>query len=294
MNHTFGRDRETNLAFLTSPSASRNHAAIAWDGEGWQVKDISLNGTYINAVRMPKGQYQPIYFGDKIHFGSLIDNMWEVSDLAAPITGLFPMNKGLAFIPLFDIEILPIEQPEVLIYLSEQSLWVCEINGKRKVLLAGDVVGNGQKRWQFFEGRPSTATLSDLLPQQNKIRFNFSASQDEERVSLNLIVDNKYIDMGQRNHHYILLLLARQRLEDSEKGVHASEQGWIDKNTLIKMSGIMEQHINIHIYRFRKQVDGLTSNSTTLEQIIERRPGELRFAYSDICIEGGCSMAKSI
>ena len=72
-NHTLGRDRETNLTLLNCPSASRNHATIAWDGEGWQVKDISLNGTFINTVRIPRGQYQPIRLGDKIHFCSLND-----------------------------------------------------------------------------------------------------------------------------------------------------------------------------------------------------------------------------
>jgi hypothetical protein len=98
--------------------------------------------------------------------------------------------------------------------------------------------------------------------------------------------------MGERNHHYLLLLLARQRLIDSEDGVHPSEQGWIDKNILINMTGIIEQHINIHLHRFRKRVASLTSHTTTLQQIIERRPGELRFAYKDIIIEDSCSMAQ--
>jgi hypothetical protein len=293
VNHTLGRDRETNLTLLSCPSASRNHATIAWDGEGWQVKDISLNGTYINTIRMPKGQYQPIRLGDEIYFGSSNHTVWEISDLAPPITGLVPMDQGLAFIPLFDIAILPIEQPEVIIYLSEQSQWVSEIFGKTRILVAGDVVGNSQQRWQFVEGRPSTATTgSDLSPPPNDIKFYFSVSQNEEHVSLSLFVDNKNIDMGKRNNHYLLLLLARQRLKDSENGVRSSEQGWIDKNILINMTGIVEQHINIQLHRFRKRVSSITPHSTTLHQIIERRPGELRFAYKDIVIEGGCSMAQ--
>jgi hypothetical protein len=294
-NHTLGRDRETNLTLLSCPSASRNHATISWDGEGWQVKDISRNGTFINTVRIPRGQYQPIRLGDEIHFGSLNEAAWEISDLTPPITGLVPMDQGLAFIPLFDIVILPIEQLEVIIYLSEKSQWVCEINGKSRTLAEGDVVGNSQQRWKFIEGRPSTATTGGgLSPSPNDIKFHFNASQNEEHVSLSLIVDNKDIDMGERNHHYLLLLLARQRLKDSENGIRPSEQGWIDKNILINMTGIIEQHLNIHLHRFRKRVASVTPHSATLQQIIERRPGELRFAYKDIVIEGGCSMAQSM
>jgi hypothetical protein len=206
------------------------------------------------------------------------------------------MDQGLAFIPLFDIAILPIEQPEVIIYLSEQSQWVSEILCKTRILAAGDVVGNSQQRWQFVEGRPSTVTTAGelLLPPPNNIAFHFSVSQDEEHVSLSLIVDDKNINMGKRNHHYLLLLLARRRLEDSAKGIHQSEQGWIDKKILTIMTGIIEQHINIHIYRFRKQVVSVTPHSTILHQIIERRPGELRFAYKHIIIEGGCTMPQNM
>jgi hypothetical protein len=295
VNHTFGRDQETNLTLLTSPNASRNHATIAWDGEEWQIKDISLNGTYINASRMPRGQYQPLHLADKIQFGGLDETPWEVSNLTQPITGLVPMDQALPFIPLFDIVILPIEGPEIMVYLSEQSQWICEVNGNSRVLAVGDTVGIKRQRWQFVEGRPSTATaVSDLSPPPSDIKFRFNASQNEEHVSLSLIVDNKDIDMGERNHHYLLLLLARQRLEDSEKGLHPTEQGWIDKDILVKMTGIIEQHINIQIYRFRKQVASLTPHSTTLHQIIERRPGELRFAYKDIVIEGGFSLTRSM
>ncbi len=265
----------------------RDHATIAWDGEGWHVKDISLNGTYINTARMPKGQYQPIRLGDEIYFGSFNHTVWVISDLAPPITGLVPVDHGLAFIPLFDIVILPIEQPEVVIYLSEQSQWVSESLGKTRILVAGDVVGNSQQRWQFVEGRLSTATTGgDLSPPPNDIKFHFSVSQNVKHVSLGLIVDNKCIHMGERNHHYLLLLLARQRLIDSENGVRPSEQGWVVKSIFIKMTGITEQHINIHFHRFRKRVASVTPHSTTLPHVIERRQGDLTFSDKYIAIKG--------
>ena len=294
VNHTLGRDAETNITPIQSPSASRNHATIAWNGQTWQIKDASLNGTYLNKTRISSGVYQEISLGTKIQFGNTDDETWEVTELTPPETGLIPLTSDQAFISLHDVVILPLEHKDIMIYLSEQGQWLCESDDEVSVLKSGDMVGDGKLLWQFSDASPSDATTTmNLAPPPSDIKFNFKASQNEEHVSLALVVDNKEFDMGERNHHYLLLLLARQRLTDINKGVHSSEQGWINKDVLVKMTGIIEQHINIQIYRFRKQVTSTMPQSTTLHQIIERRPSELRFAYSDILIEGGFELTKS-
>jgi hypothetical protein len=295
VNHTFGRDAETNVTQLLSPSASRNHAIIVWDGQNWQIKDASLNGTYLNKNRVSNGTYHALNLGNSIQFGNRPDETWEVKDLSCPTTGLIPLTKGLPFIPLHDVVILPIESKEIMVYLSEDSKWLCDRAGEISTLVPGDKIGDKNNIWQFSDARPSDATATmGQTPPPSDINFCFKASQNEEHVSLALVVDNKEFDMGERNHHYLLLLLARQRIEDIEKGLHLSEQGWINKDELVRMTGIIEQHINIQIYRFRKQVTKVMPHSTTLHQVIERRPGELRFAYTDINIEGGFSMSKSM
>ncbi|WP_133470981.1 FHA domain-containing protein [Paraglaciecola marina] len=295
VNHTFGRDQATNVTRLNSLKASRNHATIAWDGEMWLIKDISSNGTILNNKRITNGVYQALDLDITIQFGGNNEEIWQVIELSPPVTGLQPLVDGLPFIPLHDVVILPTQKQNVMVYLSDHGQWMCEENDATYPLHPGDKVGQGQNFWQFVEGRPCTTTAAnDASPPPDNIKFQFHASQNEEHVSLSLIVDNKHIDMGERNHHYLLLLLARQRLEDLEKGLPAYEQGWLDKSLLIKMTGIIEQHINIQIYRFRKQVANLLPNSTTLHQVIERRPGELRFAYSDIIVEGGFSMARRV
>ena len=294
-NHTFGRDVSTNITPLENPQASRNHAIITWDGETWRIKDTSRNGTLLDHVRINSGTYEELLVGTKIQFGSTDYDIWQVDDLSSPVTGLIPLSKALDFIPLHDVVILPVEKTDIMLYLSEQSTWLCEENGQITPLFSGDKVGYAEQIWQFVDGHPSTATaINNVSPPPNDIKFNFSASQNEEHISLSLVVDNKEFDLGERNHHYLLLLLARQRLEDMEKGLQTSEQGWLDKDLLINMTGIIEQHINIQIYRFRKQVATVMPHSTTLHQVIERRPGELRFAYSDIKIEGGFSLKKSM
>lgn len=295
VNHTFGRDPATNVTALSSPKASRNHATIAWDGENWRIKDASTNGTFVNNNPINTGIYLELHINVSMQFGGNTEEIWQVMELSPPVTGLQPLVEGLTFIPLHDVVVLPTQNQNIMVYLSDHGEWMCEENDATYTLHPGDKVGQGQQFWQFVEGRPCTTTAAnDASPPPNDIKFRFNASQNEEHVSLSLIVDNKNIDMGERNHHYLLLLLARQRIEDAEKGLAPYEQGWIDKSLLIKMTGIIEQHINIQIYRFRKQVASLMPHSTTLHQVIERRPGELRFAYSDIVIEGGFSLAKSM
>jgi hypothetical protein len=294
VNHTIGRDTDTNITHIESPSASRNHATIAWNGQAWQIKDASLNGTYLNKTRLNTGVYHEITLGTKIQFGNTSDEIWEVTELSPPATGLIPLSKTESFIPLHDVVILPLDNKDIMIYLSDNAQWLCESDDETSVLQPGDIVGNDKQLWQFSHAQPSDATTTmDLTPPPSDIKFNFKASQNEEHVSLSLVVDNKEFDMGERNHHYLLLLLARQRLADIKKGTPSSEQGWINKDVLVQMTGIIEQHLNIQIYRFRKQVTSTMPSSTTLHQIIERRPGELRFAYSDIHVEGGFSEIKN-
>lgn len=294
VNHTIGRDADTNMTHIKSPSASRNHATVSWNGQSWQIKDASLNGTYLNKTRLNSGVYHEIGLGTKIQFGNTPDEVWEVTDLSPPATELIPLAKTDAFIPLHDVVILPIEGKDIMIYLSDDAKWLCESDGEVSALRSGDIVGDGKHLWQFALAQPSDATATmNLSPPPSDIKFNFKASQNEEHVSLSLVVDNKEFDMGERNHHYLLLLLARQRLADIEKSIHPSEQGWLNKDVLVHMTGIIEQHINIQIYRFRKQVTSTMPSSTTLHQIIERRPGELRFAYNEIHIEGGFSEVKT-
>ncbi|GLS27649.1 FHA domain-containing protein [Marinibactrum halimedae] len=287
-NHTFGRDEKTNTTILVSPSASRNHATIAWDGESWKIKDSSTNGTFIDNHRLPPGRYHPLLQGAKIQFGSIPSETWEVVDTAPPVTGLIPLSDTQPFIPLHDVYLLPIPDHKILLLLSEGGLWQCEANEERFTLQSGDKVGANGLFWQFVDARPCAATAI-ITPASitNNIKFCFQVSPDEEHVSLKLVVDNLTINLGERNHHYLLLLLAKQRLKDANRGLDVSDQGWIDKELLMRMMKMAEQHINIQVHRFRKQVTKMIPNSSTLQQVIERRPGELRFAYSDIAIEGG-------
>ncbi len=293
VNHTFGRDGETNITVLSNSGTSRNHACIAWDDTCWKIKDSSSNGTYLNRKRLTSGQYYNLPENAEIQFGVAANETWILECSKPPKTGLMPLTEGYDFIPLHDVERLPLSETDIMLALSDIGEWKCELDGESHTIKTGDKVGANGIFWQFMDARPCPTTETIHTSAPSGIKFCFQSSPNEEHISLSLEANDQTVDLGIRNHHYLLLLLAKQRLMDIQKGVSESEQGWIKKDLLIRMMGIAEQHINIQVFRFRKQVASKIKH-LTLHQVIERRPGELRFAYKEISIEGGFAPLEEI
>ena len=133
----------------------------------------------------------------------------------------------------------------------------------------------------------------EVCQQRPEIELTFNVSQNEEHVSLNLAISQRRFDLGQRNHHYLLLLLARKRMADNAKGIILSEQGWIYLEQLCQMLKLNENHINVQIYRIRKQMTSILPQSLFLPQIIERRTGQIRIVYDNAKVNGGAKLAGS-
>ena len=86
------------------------------------------------------------------------------------------------------------------------------------------------------------------------ISLHFDVSLDEEHVFLSITQDQRRLDLGERVHHYALLTLARRRLADRASGIDPHSQGWIDTELLSKMLGLEAAHLNIQIFRMRRQI----------------------------------------
>ena len=291
VQHTFGRQAETCNTVLTHANMSRLHAVISWDGDCWAIKDSnSSNGTYRNGNKQKGGVNYPLSKHDKLQFGSLQAECWEILSLDPPKSLLTPLTPGLQTIELDNIAALPSdENPEITLYLNEGGQWLCESAAGVAILQSGDLVGTHDQTWRFIDNKPATKTSTNDGPQSppEHICYEFDVSQNEEHVSIKLAIDDEDTDLGQRSHHYLLLLLARQRLQDKNQGIAESEQGWINKKVLMKMLGFEETHINIQIYRFRKQLVAALPNILALHNAIERRSGELRLSCANIVIRGG-------
>lgn len=295
--HIFGR-HPTASTRLKNSDASRTHAVVIWDGDCWIFQDTSSNGSFINGQYYSKGSKVKLMEGDQIQFGSLHSGDWYVKDVSAPRSLLLPITPGLPTIHLEALTVLPSEDnPEVSIYQSHEGNWVCESNSGEYELKMGDKVGNDDFQWRFVDAKACTTTnilIAELRQQPQNMWLLFNVSQNEEHVALSFSQGESEVDLGVRNHHYLLLILARHYLADKEAGLDLRECGWLDKGQLCKMLGQNENHINIQIYRFRKQFLKAYSATDKMPQMIERRTGEIRFCFSQVKIQGGMKVSNSV
>ena len=92
----------------------------------------------------------------------------------------------------------------------------------------------------------------------------------------------------------MLLTLARQRLKDAEEGADQETQGWIETDHMADMLGIDPSHLNIQIFRSRKQINDTLSQFLNPPQVIERRFGGLRFGYPGFQIKRGSAVEGTL
>jgi pSer/pThr/pTyr-binding forkhead associated (FHA) protein len=67
---TIGREDTNDLTFA-SPTVSRVHAAVTFNGDRWYVEDRgSFNGTFLNGTRVHPGTPLPLRHADRIGIGA--------------------------------------------------------------------------------------------------------------------------------------------------------------------------------------------------------------------------------
>src|SRR5690606_3151744 len=108
----------------------------------------------------------------------------------------------------------------------------------------------------------------------DRIGLRFAVSRDEEHVELTVLAPGGDIDLGSRAHHYVLLTLARARERDAAQASAADSErshGWVHQEDLARMLQMDEQHLNVAVYRCRRQLAEAGIGGAA--SIIERRTG---------------------
>lgn len=303
-HHTFGRLASSVDKLIDKPYISKLHAAIEWSGEAWRLKNLGMNGTWVNGVALSQGDSRPLFVNDVLHFADLADPAFHVIDITPPKDMLWPLNiEGKADwkpIYLSRYHLLPdSEHPEKAFYIDDQTQqWFIETiaNQERQAIHAEDVVELSGCEWQFIPALicGPTEARSGQLKQVADIEFIFHLSLDEETTQLLLQYESKAIDLAVRAHHYLALQLARHRAADAQRGLDQSSQGWVYAEQLAQELGLDMTHVNIHIFRVRKQlVDALPSH-LALQNIIERRGGRVRFGGEKFKIFKGDLLTTSL
>jgi hypothetical protein len=125
--------------------------------------------------------------------------------------------------------------------------------------------------------------------------MQLDVSLNEEHVFLTLHDDaGRRRDLGERAHHYILLVLARLRVEDAARGIDRCSQGWVDMERLSTMIGLDRNHLNIQIFRARRQILAAATPLPPDTDVVERRRGEVRFGDFDVRIVRGARVEAEL
>jgi hypothetical protein len=126
--------------------------------------------------------------------------------------------------------------------------------------------------------RPDDKIASEKIIPAVRPLFRFKVSLNEEHTWLHIVCnDGTEANLGERTHHYSLLTLARQRLGDAHRGLEQDSQGWVSIEELSKMLGLDTGHLNIQIFRARRQIANALPQTTHSLCVLERRRGEIRF-----------------
>src|SRR5690606_2633313 len=101
------------------------------------------------------------------------------------------------------------------------------------------------------------------------------------------------IDLAVRTHHYLLLQLARHWAEDSARGLDHQSRGWTYAEQLAAELGLDSTHMNIQIYRARKQLADSLPNNCGHQDLLERSGGKIRFGGEKFKIFKGSALVAA-
>lgn len=295
-HHTFGRRSDSVDTFIDQPEISKIHAVIEWNGHAWEIRDLGRNGTWIDQQKISAAKNTPLKTGQIVNFANQAQNSWKVENLDAPGNLLLGLNDCSISKQLSHYHLLPNSTaPIAALFLCDtRGQWILEsntdnyINGSNNetVINHNDHIALGDYKWRLFLNTEQQQTLDITEKQSNidQVAFHFDVSLDEEHTQLKLGHQYETIDLGERSHHYLLLHLARLKAEHANQGVDNKSQGWINNEQLAKELGIEVSHINIQIFRARKQI---ADEFPGANDLLQRRRGEVRFNCSQASISKG-------
>ncbi len=233
--------------------ANNDQVIFYWSNTSWWVLNDSSGMVFFEDKTLKPGERLPLLIGQGLSIGDNRHNRWCMLDSSPP-------RKNMVF-------------------LSDNDEWCVHGEGKPLYLCNGDWVVTERYRWRLcaiedgLSGRESGAIkpIQAVAP-----AVCFEVSTDEEHVMACVEIESETINLYERVHHYLLVLLARIKLQDYDKGYDISACGWVDMNDLSKMLGLDISHINIQIYRARKQIAEAVFLEDDLPDIVERRSGSVR------------------
>ncbi len=252
---------------------SVQQAGLRWSGEVWELRDLgSRNGTRVDGQPLQPGVGRALRSGAVIWFGNE-QQEWVFEDDAPPRPMIAPLTGGDPTFLEGDLLGVPsADDPQATIYRGSDGRWILErADASSMTLDSGSVFETGGLHWRFVcpDFIASTTTAHQPL-QVHELRLQFGVSRDEEHVELVATLGDRRFDLGSRGHNYLLLTLARRRIEDARAGLPDTSCGWVYQDDLGRDLDIAVEQLNVDVFRIRKQIAGL--GLADAPNIIERRP----------------------
>ena len=279
-----GRSVDCGLR-IGDPSVSAQHAVLRWIGTHWELRDLgSRNGTFLNGSRLPPGGALKLGCGDQLTFGQ---RTWQFVDDTPPCAMVVPLEGGHPVASEDDVIGLPSSrEPQATIFRDAKGLWMLETpDGDLLAIEHHQTFKVAGKAWRFSCAPVVDPTTAQDFHQARPVVLRFSVSRDEEHVDLVAKQGDRTIELGSRAHNYILLTLARARLEDARNGVPSAACGWIYQEDLLTGLQTNQGQFNIDVFRIRKHFAGAGLHGFV--NVIERRPRakQVRIGIADFEIE---------
>lgn len=231
-----GRSPVCNLQIPT-PNVSAVHAQIVWDGSGWYLRDLnSRNGTFVDGRRLAAEEQAQLRAGAKLGFGTT-EPGYYLTNATAPRLMATP-DRGAPVVAEADVLCLPsIDNYEVSIYPDSKQRWILESEHGERALEDQEMVVAGGRAWRV--SLPGTSSLTrearGAEPDQSlhNARLMLTLSRDGEHIEGALEYADRSVPLEYRVHLFLLLELARARIEDAGSDLPESEHGWVYRDDLL-------------------------------------------------------------
>ena len=286
-DQVIGREPGSALR-LDDDSVSWRHASLRWTGRAWELQDLgSRNGTFLDGHRIAPGARALLRMGSQLRFGDA-EELWRLVCVEPPVTSLVDIATGERIFACDDLVALPqVGEPELFVSKQANGAWIAEFADRVWEPQASELLTIGTRQYRFEPGAPvhetTTGRGQQLTP--SEMALQFLVSRNEEHVEVKIVQGERSIELRPRAHSYVLLTLARLRVQDqSDQSVDPSSQGWVYQDRLLKMLATTPTQLAVDIYRARKQFS--EAGVAEAAQIVERRATthELRIGVPRLAI----------
>jgi hypothetical protein len=222
------------------------------------------------------GQTVALSRGSRVSFGS-VEQTWELIDDTPPQVMLLPVDgRGEPLFAEGDILALPSqEDPRAMVFRASNGAWCLEREDEIVPLANNQLFEAGGLHFRFScPDLASETTATEEWPEGAtsvaRLRLVFRVSMDEEYVEIEADLGKRSESLGSRAHNYLLLLLARRRLDDAAREVPDTACGWTYQDEFVDALRTSPERLAIDIFRIRRQFAGIGVSDPA--NIVERRP----------------------